>query len=193
MMQTFSCSEILMQYRVNFTLIALVNGHCVHYIYKFICRITATLTKSVIKPMIDLNNCVKTYTEHDFSKGVPFYSTKDELSELIQNVNIMRLELSDSIYSLKSKANVDELTGLYNRRYFNEYFTKQWEFALTQSLYFSVILFDIDHYKKFNDTYGHLTGDDCLKMISNSVTTMSIHVNFVARYGGEEVCCFTIK
>lgn len=173
-----------MQYRVNFTLIALVA--VIAFITFMNLYVNYRTLRSVIKPIIDLNNCVKTYTEHDFSKGVPFYSTKDELSELIQNVNIMRLELSDSIHSLKSKVNVDELTGLYNRRYFNEYFTKQWEFGLRQSQNVSVILFDIDHYKKFNDTYGHLTGDDCLKMISNSVTTMSTHVNFVARYGGEE-------
>lgn len=173
-----------MQFRVNFTLISLVL--VIALITCINLYVNYRTLRSVIKPIIDLNNCVKTYTEHDFSRGVPYYSKNDELFELIQNVDVMRNELSQSINSLQSKVNIDELTGLYNRRYFNEYFTKQWEVAMTSSQNFSVILFDIDYYKKFNDTYGHLTGDECLKIISKSVTSMTNNVHFIARYGGEE-------
>lgn len=145
------------------------------------------LLRSAIKPIIKLSCCVKNYTRYNFSKEIPEYHKRDELFELLQNVDLMRSELSNSISSLKLKVNYDGLTGLYNRRYFNEFFAKEWKIAKENGEVFSLILFDIDYYKNYNDSYGHLAGDDCLKMIAQCLDVYNEDSwSFVARYGGEE-------
>lgn len=145
------------------------------------------LLKSVIRPIVELSSCVRFYTEHDFSKTIPVYRKNDELLELVKNIDIMRTELSNSISSLEAKVNYDELTGLYNRRYFNEFFMKEWESAMENAKNVSLILFDIDHYKDFNDTYGHIAGDECLKILSQCIQSYNNNpLNCAARYGGEE-------
>lgn len=181
-----------MQTRINFTLatlvIILIGIIFINLLINF------RLLKSVIKPIIELNSCVKCYTEHDFTKGTPTYRKTDELFELIKNVDLMRIELSNSIGSLELKVNYDELTGLYNRRYFNEFIIKKWELAKVNAENFSLILFDIDHYKNFNDTYGHLAGDECLKTISHCLQAYNVEpLNFVARYGGEEFAVILLQ
>ncbi len=174
-----------MRVRVNTTLITLVT--VITAIILINLLINFRILKNVIKPIIDLSNCVKNYREHDFTKEVPTYKKQDELFELIYNIDIMRTELSNSIYSLETKVNIDELTGLYNRRYFNELIIKEWEKARNNGKKVSVILFDIDYYKNFNDTYGHLKGDECLKKISKCLQSFNDEPNsFVSRFGGEE-------
>lgn len=171
-----------MRVRVNTTLITLVT--VITAIILINLLINFRILKNVIKPIIDLSNCVKNYREHDFTKEVPTYKKQDEL---IYNIDIMRTELSNSIYSLETKVNIDELTGLYNRRYFNELIIKEWEKARNNGKKVSVILFDIDYYKNFNDTYGHLKGDECLKKISKCLQSFNDEPNsFVSRFGGEE-------
>lgn len=181
-----------MQTRINFTLAGLfIISIGIIFLNLFI---NFRILKSVIQPIIELSCCVESYKKYDFSKEIPTYRKKDELFELIQNVDIMRNELSHSISSLESKVNYDELTGLYNRRYFNEFIIKEWENAKVNSENFSLIIFDIDHYKKFNDTYGHLAGDDCLKSISHCLQDLNLPPrNFVARYGGEEFCVLLLQ
>ncbi|WP_049659449.1 sensor domain-containing diguanylate cyclase [Bacillus sp. FJAT-27231] len=174
-----------MRTRINLTLTALVVTLIMIIFINL--WINYRLLKSVIKPIIELSSCVKSYTEHDFSKETPTYRKKDELFELIRNVGRMRTELSTSIHSLKMKVHYDELTGLYNRRYFNEFIVNEWEAAKKKSENFSLILFDIDHYKDFNDTYGHLAGDECLRRISECLQLYNQEPShFIARYGGEE-------
>lgn len=147
------------------------------------------ILKKVIQPIIQLSNSVKAYTEHDFTKNVPAYKKRDELSELIGNIDIMRSQLANNIQSLEYIANMDALTGLYNRRYFNQHIEEQWKRAIARSEPISLILLDIDHYKKFNDTYGHVKGDECLQKIADCLKQ---HNQFpdkiVCRYGGEEFC-----
>lgn len=176
-----------MQNGINNTLFTLVITIIVIIIINLLLNIRTL--KSVISPIIQLNSCVKSYTQHDFFKDVPSYKKQDELSELIQNVDIMRNELSNNFNILEAEANIDPLTGLYNRRYLNEYVVKQWELAKKQSRYFSLIIIDIDYYKKFNDTYGHLSGDECLQKVTKSIQEfVKEPTSFAARYGGEEFC-----
>lgn len=174
-----------MQSRINFILVALTISIISIIIMNVLVHLK--LLKSVIKPIIELSNSVKFYTKHDFTKGIPDYQRNDELHELIENVDLMRIELSNSIRTLESKVNYDGLTGLYNRRFFNEFIVKEWEKAKEFQGKISLILCDIDHYKNYNDTYGHLTGDKCLKNISQLLLTYNVDpMNVVARYGGEE-------
>ena len=174
-----------MKQRINMTLISLVAFIIVIILTNLL--INYRILKSLIKPIIKLSNCVKSYTEHDFTKEVPIYHKQDELSELIRNVGVMRKELSSNIHSLEAKVNFDGLTGLYNRRYFNELFTDAWQVAIEKSKPLSFLLLDIDYFKGYNDTYGHLKGDEILKTISKTLKEFNQEPNsYVARLGGEE-------
>lgn len=181
-----------MRFRINFVLISIVVA--ISLIIAINVIVNINILRKVIRPIIDLSNSVKSYTEHDFTKNVPDYEKRDELYDLIRNVDIMRNELSSNIQSLKQMVNIDALTGLYNRRYFSQHLEEQWKWAKNNSQSVSLILLDIDHYKLFNDTYGHLAGDDCLKKIAKYLSSFNEPpLNFVSRYGGEEFCLLLIS
>ncbi len=96
-------------------------------------------------------------------------------------------ELSDANKKLEEKANVDGLTGIKNRRYFDERFKEEWQRAHRNHLPISVLMVDIDYFKKINDRYGHLVGDECLKSVAQTIrSTVKRSIDTVARYGGEE-------
>lgn len=83
---------------------------------------------------------------------------------------------------------IDGLTGIYNRRYFEEVLNKEFERVKRYSRPISLLMIDLDHFKKINDTYGHPAGDYILKELSNVLSKFVRTVDFVARYGGEEFC-----
>jgi diguanylate cyclase (GGDEF)-like protein len=83
-------------------------------------------------------------------------------------------------------ANTDSLTGLYNRRVFLERLQQEVERALRYHRPLSLMMIDIDHFKGYNDTYGHLQGDRILVAVAQSLKTISRATDMVARYGGEE-------
>lgn len=103
-----------------------------------------------------------------------------EQQTLIEDLEAARNELREM--SIK-----DELTGLYNRRYFNEIFFLVSKRSSRLGDVCAALMIDIDFFKKYNDRYGHLAGDDVLKQFS-SILTASIRreTDFVFRYGGEE-------
>ncbi|MDB5326655.1 MAG: diguanylate cyclase [Phycisphaerales bacterium] len=89
---------------------------------------------------------------------------------------------------LAAQAVTDGLTGLANRRAFDEAFDCEWRRTLRERSTMSVLLLDVDHFKKFNDTYGHQVGDDCLRAVAGAVRSV-IHRpgDLAVRYGGEEL------
>lgn len=92
--------------------------------------------------------------------------------------------LADKLITISSK---DGLTGINNRRRFDEYLVNEWNRAARSDIPLSLILCDIDSYKAYNDTYGHLAGDDCLKKIAHVLEHYARRASdLAARYGGEE-------
>jgi diguanylate cyclase (GGDEF)-like protein/PAS domain S-box-containing protein len=88
---------------------------------------------------------------------------------------------------LKRLANLDGLTQVANRRKFDEYLTQEWYRHLRTRQPLSLILFDVDDFKRYNDSYGHQKGDDCLIQITQAVkTVIQRSTDLLARYGGEE-------
>jgi diguanylate cyclase (GGDEF)-like protein len=81
---------------------------------------------------------------------------------------------------------VDALTGLHNRYWFNSMFRRQFIRSSINNNPFSVIMADIDHFKKLNDTYGHLTGDQVLYEVAHIITKNIRPGEIVSRYGGDE-------
>lgn len=97
------------------------------------------------------------------------------------------LELKFQKDILLKLAYSDGLTGVYNRRYFDEHYTKLRKLSFRQGQPFSMLLIDIDYFKKFNDSYGHIAGDDALKIVAKAISrSLDRPSDFVARYGGEE-------
>ncbi len=88
---------------------------------------------------------------------------------------------------LQGLAVKDALTGLYNRRYFSEQVEREWNRARREQLPLSLFMIDIDHFKRFNDSFGHLCGDRCICAVADAVQRCFARASdLVARYGGEE-------
>lgn len=88
---------------------------------------------------------------------------------------------------LETKSITDALTGISNRRYFNDILEKEWLRARRNSTPLSLIMCDIDYFKLYNDHYGHLKGDDCLMRVARAINnTIKRPPDIAARYGGEE-------
>jgi len=87
---------------------------------------------------------------------------------------------------LQTQAHTDPLTGLYNRRFFMQRLAEEGERLRRHNNYLSCLLFDLDHFKKINDTYGHDVGDKVLKMVSKMTNDATRITDVAARVGGEE-------
>ena len=106
----------------------------------------------------------------------------------------LRAELSLANRKLEAQASQDGLTGLFNRRYMDRRLDEQWRDAIRSGAPFGLLMMDVDHFKRYNDHYGHLMGDDCLRAIATTLAKVAEQVNarrlawdaFAARYGGEE-------
>lgn len=125
--------------------------------------------------------------------GAVDYVTKPfDAAELIARVNIhLRIKelyeaLQEKNRQLRELANRDGLTGLYNHRYFQDQLAKDFSRALRYHESLSVVIFDIDHFKRLNDTYGHQAGDAVLKEVGSLVSSLTRDSDLAARYGGEE-------
>lgn len=104
---------------------------------------------------------------------------------------VMKLELLSEIdieqrQSLYNRANVDLLTGAYNRHYFQENARQELSLSKRENTSLKVVMIDIDHFKKINDKYGHLAGDYILREVANIIRNSIRDYDLLCRYGGEE-------
>jgi len=99
----------------------------------------------------------------------------------------MEAELEKANRELSRLATIDGLTQVANRRRFNEYLQQTWNLLQREQNHLSMIMIDVDHFKLYNDAYGHLMGDDCLRTVAQAISVMAKRpADLVARYGGEE-------
>ncbi len=105
----------------------------------------------------------------------------------MERIVAMRKKLQQANHALRMMSVRDGLTGIANRRYFDETLAREMKRAQRSGRPLSLIMCDIDHFKAYNDNYGHQAGDDCLKYVARTLANVSKRPgDLVARYGGEE-------
>ncbi|ABA23748.1 Putative diguanylate cyclase (GGDEF domain) [Trichormus variabilis ATCC 29413] len=156
------------------------------------------------RPIIYLTNIVFQFTTGNLNIRAKISST-DEIGQLAKSFNNMAFQLQTSFETLEQRVqertaelvianqkleqlvNLDGLTQVANRRCFDERLKAEWKRLAREQQPLSLILFDVDKFKSYNDYYGHLGGDDCLITIAQAVQ-QKLHrpADLLARYGGEE-------
>jgi diguanylate cyclase (GGDEF)-like protein len=117
------------------------------------------------------------------------YQGRDEIGMTFNALRRLCIELDkkeEALFQVTKLATVDGLTGLKNNRSFKEELNKQLALAQRHGHSIGLAILDVDHFKKFNDTYGHQQGDEVLRVVGKTMQGAVRESDFVARYGGEE-------
>lgn len=113
------------------------------------------------------------------------YRYRSEL--LADRLQIANNRLSSANLELQQISTTDELTEVFNRRYFNQRYKEVWDDHVREGQSLAALMIDVDHFKAYNDQFGHLQGDHCLKRIADEITgVINRPRDFVSRFGGEE-------
>ncbi len=112
---------------------------------------------------------------------------QEELERRNAELEQARAHLEQANQALHRLSYLDALTGVANRRHFNEYLDQEWRRALRKQATLSLVLLDVDHFKRLNDMAGHQYGDDCLRQVGVALAASVRRAgDLAARYGGEE-------
>ena len=127
------------------------------------------------------------FEEKVFDTGASDYITKPLNPRVVAARTQTHLAYHRAIRLLDNQARTDSMTGLANRRTFDEQLISEFRRAHRQQECLTVVVIDIDEFKKYNDQYGHLKGDDCIKTIASTLKeSLKRPGDLAARYGGEE-------
>ncbi|MFC5698265.1 diguanylate cyclase [Pseudomonas sp. GCM10022186] len=115
------------------------------------------------------------------------YIALQQRDEAYRALRESQQQLLETNLVLQRLMNSDGLTGLSNRRHFDEYLDMEWRRALREQSELSLLMIDVDHFKSFNDNFGHVAGDDALRRVADAIRgSCSRSTDLAARYGGEE-------
>ncbi|MDU2064362.1 MAG: diguanylate cyclase [Sporomusaceae bacterium] len=143
-------------------------------------------TQDIVVIFISSNSSPRHQTT-GFSMGAVDYITKNTDIAVVKARIESQLELKKQRDILVSLSMIDKLTEIYNRRFLEEALNKLCLSSYRNNEYLSAIMIDIDFFKNYNDIYGHLEGDECLRMVSQTIkNSLSRSIDIVGRYGGEE-------
>jgi len=115
------------------------------------------------------------------------YLSLVRLDAALRAIRESQAQLLKSNTDLQRLTNSDGLTGLPNRRYFNEYLSQAWNQSTRDATPLSLLMIDVDYFKRYNDRFGHLAGDEALRKVAAAIrATLDESVSLGARFGGEE-------
>ncbi len=115
------------------------------------------------------------------------YMTLLQRDEAYRALRVSQQQLLDTNLVLQRLMNSDGLTGLSNRRHFDEYLELEWRRAIREQTQLSLMMIDVDYFKAYNDNFGHLEGDEALRQVAQAIrASCSRPSDLPARYGGEE-------
>ncbi|WP_285422403.1 MULTISPECIES: PleD family two-component system response regulator [unclassified Pseudomonas] len=115
------------------------------------------------------------------------YMTLLQRDEAYRALRVSQQQLLDTNLVLQRLMNSDGLTGLSNRRHFDEYLELEWRRATREQTQLSLMMIDVDYFKMYNDSFGHLEGDEALRQVAKAIrASCSRPSDLPARYGGEE-------
>lgn len=156
------------------------------------------LSQDIEDEINDRDNCKSIITVPLFSRNTHYgwfnvFSSRKEMTTgetdfltiFAQQIE-MAITIAGLFEEVKAQAVTDGLTGLYNRRYFEEYLKKEVTRAMRQQQAFSIVGLDLDHLKQINDKYGHAYGDLAIKTVANVLKKNARSIDTAARMGGEE-------
>ncbi len=150
------------------------------------------ITQSV--PVILITSLSDTKNEYyGLTLGAVDYITKP-FNPLIVKARVdTHIKLYNYRKQVEYQSKTDQLTGVANRRHHDDYSLVKWSEATRLQIPFSVCMFDIDHFKMFNDTFGHPAGDKVIAAVAKTVSSyLKRSTDFFARYGGEEFVAFML-
>jgi len=138
---------------------------------------------TIYKNLCDLNKVENIKIKHDeYIYEISGFFIKPEADLCKGKIQFVLRDITDEVKLYTT----DPLTGLYNRRFFNEFLNKEMESCKRYGRRLSIAILDIDNFKALNDTYGHATGDDVLKSLAKTMLDNVRTADTVNRYGGEE-------
>lgn len=165
---------------------------------KTLQSVVPDVSEDVIKEIMDESEsksiiCVPLYTRNNHFGWFNVFSSRKDLTTgetdfltiFAQQIE-MAITIAGLFEEVKAQAVTDGLTGLYNRRYFEEYLKKEVTRAMRQQQSFSIIGLDLDHLKQINDKYGHAYGDLAIKTVADVLKKNARSIDTAARMGGEE-------
>lgn len=139
---------------------------------------------------IDWTYLNRTYTFSSFlGMALAYFTDRQHRENFLSDcvIELNRLKLVKQAELLETLSQQDSLTGLANRRYLDEVLEKEWRRAVRHSMPITIIMIDLDFFKSYNDSLGHIKGDECLREIAKALTSLTSRSgDLAARYGGEE-------
>lgn len=172
-----SLKEILLMASILFALIIIVFFIIWYYF----------LNKYFVSPIKTLVEQIDNNSDHNDLKNKIFIDTSiDEIKHLENAFNKQNKELLKSYKKLEDQSNTDALTGIYNRKKFDEYTEVFLNYAKRYENTFSLVVIDLNKFKPINDTYGHDIGDKVLIFFSKTISNLIREVDFFFRTGGDE-------
>lgn len=127
------------------------------------------------------------YLKKIYQREIYLQRANQELARQVKHRTFELESQNRQLQKLFSLATTDKLTGIANRVHFEDFLQREWGNAVRNQLPLSIIMLDIDCFKPYNDTYGHLEGDRCLRLVAQAINAaVKRPKDLVARYGGEE-------
>jgi diguanylate cyclase (GGDEF)-like protein len=109
------------------------------------------------------------------------------IQTIMEHGDVLDIQWFEKVNQANQAAWIDGLTEIANRRRFDDFFQQQWKQMARERSPISIIMCDIDFFKQYNDTYGHLAGDECLRRVAQTLNcSIKRPIDLIARYGGEE-------